>query len=64
VVGIIGTILGDAGVNIAAMKLGRKEKGSTVLTLVSIDGDLSKEILEKIRSQKPILDASVISLTD
>lgn len=64
VVGIIGTILGDAKVNIAAMKLGRKEKGSTVLTLVSIDGELSKDILEKIRSQKPILDASVISLTD
>jgi len=63
VVGIIGTILGEAEINIASMKLGRKEKGSTVLTIVTIDDELKKETLNRICCCSPILDASVVPLS-
>ena len=62
VVGIIGTILGEARVNIASMKLGRKEKGSNVLTIVSIDDEIKKDTMEKIISSEPIRDAAVVPL--
>lgn len=61
-VGIIGTILGNEKINIASMKLGRKEKGSTVLTILSIDGAIPESILEKITSCECIIDAAVVSL--
>jgi D-3-phosphoglycerate dehydrogenase len=62
VVGLLGTKLGNAGVNIASMRLGRRGKGSQVLTLLSIDGDVPQTVLEDIRNQPQIVDARVIVL--
>ncbi len=63
VVGILGTILGEAKINIAEMKLGRKEKGSTVLTLVSLDDSIDDSIVKQIASKSDaIIDAVVVNL--
>lgn len=47
-IGKIGTILGDAGVNIGNMNLGRREKGGEALVVFSIDSPVSEETLRKI----------------
>ena len=62
VVGLLGTRLGNAGVNIASMRLGRRSKGSEVLTILSIDGGVPPAVVEEIRSEGPIVDARVIVL--
>jgi len=62
VVGLLGTKLGNAGVNIASMRLGRRSKGSEVLTILSIDGDVPETVLAEIRNEAPIVDARVIVL--
>lgn len=62
VVGLLGTKLGNAGVNIASMRLGRRAKGSEVLTLLSIDGDVPPAVVEEIRNEAQIVDARMIVL--
>jgi len=47
-IGKIGTILGDAGVNIGNMNLGRREKGGEALVVFSIDSPASEETMRKI----------------
>jgi D-3-phosphoglycerate dehydrogenase / 2-oxoglutarate reductase len=46
-VGRIGTILGDAGVNIATMQVGHKADGNAMMVL-EIDRELSREVVECI----------------
>ena len=47
-IGGLGTILGDAGINIASFHLGRKSEGGDAIALVSIDQALSDPLLSTI----------------
>ena len=47
-IGKIGTILGDAGVNIGNMNLGRREKAGEAMVVFSIDSPADEETLNKI----------------
>ncbi len=49
-IGALGTVLGDAGVNIATFHLGRAEPGGDALALVEIDEALSEAVLAKVRA--------------
>lgn len=49
-IGGLGTILGDAGVNIASFHLGRKEAGSDAIALIEVDQAPDNATLEKVRS--------------
>jgi D-3-phosphoglycerate dehydrogenase len=60
VVGRIGTILGEAGVNIARMSLGRNHAGA--LVIVQIDGDVPVEVLEQLRKSPSIRTATVLAV--
>ncbi len=60
VVGKIGTMLGDAKVNIAGMQLGRDAPGGKALFALSLDARPSDAILETIRSQNFIESAFVV----
>ncbi len=60
VVGKIGTMLGQANVNIAGMQLGRDEPGGRALFALNLDAHPSPEILETIRSQDFIESAFVV----
>jgi len=55
VIGRIGTILGEAGQNIAEFNLGRREKGGVALSLVNLDSPLENDVLDKLLSEKDIL---------
>jgi D-3-phosphoglycerate dehydrogenase / 2-oxoglutarate reductase len=61
-VGRIGTLLGDHGVNIATMSLSRNQAGGTALTVLNLDTAPSEELLKEIRASEDILSAQVIQL--
>src|SRR5256712_7739690 len=61
-VGRIGTLLGDHGVNIATMSLSRNQAGGTALTVLNLDTAPSEALLIKIRASEDIHSAQVIQL--
>jgi len=61
-VGRIGTLLGDHGVNIATMSLSRNQAGGTALTVLNLDNTPSEELLSEIRASEDIHSAQVIEL--
>jgi D-3-phosphoglycerate dehydrogenase / 2-oxoglutarate reductase len=61
-VGRIGTLLGDHGVNIATMSLSRNQAGGTALTVLNLDTAPSEELLASIRASEDIQSAQVIQL--
>ena len=50
VVGQVGTLLGEAGVNIAGMQLGRDVPGGRALFVLTVDQKPSPEVLEALRA--------------
>ena len=62
IVGRIGTLLGDHGVNIATMSLSRNQAGGTALTVLNLDTAPSEELLAGIRASDDIHSAQVIEL--
>jgi D-3-phosphoglycerate dehydrogenase len=48
-IGKVGTIFGDAGVNIGAMQVGRKEAGGAALMGVTMDSPADAALLERIK---------------
>jgi D-3-phosphoglycerate dehydrogenase len=49
-IGGMGQILGDAGLNIATFHLGRVEAGGAAIGLVSTDSDASEQVLDQLRA--------------
>jgi len=63
IIGKVGTVLGDKGVNIARMGLGRDNKGGTGLMLVAVDEVVPSEALERLSSLKDFREARFIRLS-
>ena len=61
-VGAIGTILGEDGVNIAAMSLSRNHLGGLALNVVNLDSRPSEEAFQRIVSCRSIASALVVVL--
>jgi D-3-phosphoglycerate dehydrogenase len=61
-VGRIGTLLGEHGVNIATMSLSRNQAGGTALTVLNLDTAPGEELLSEIRAGQDIHSAQVIQL--
>jgi len=61
-VGRVGTLLGDHGVNIATMSLSRNQAGGTALTVLNLDTAPSEKLLSEVRSSEDIQSAQVIQL--
>ena len=47
-IGRLGTVLGEAGVNIGTFNLGREEEGGNAIAFVAIDAPVSVQVLEAI----------------
>jgi D-3-phosphoglycerate dehydrogenase len=62
IVGRVGTLLGDHGVNIATMSLSRNQAGGSALTVLNLDTAPSEELLAEIRASGDIHSAQVIEL--
>ena len=61
-VGRIGTLLGEHGVNIATMSLSRNQEGGTALTVLNLDNAPGAELLAAIATSEDIHSAQVIEL--
>lgn len=49
-IGKIGTILGEAGINIGSMNLGRRKKAGEAMVVLSVDSPVEEDTIEKIRA--------------
>lgn len=62
VIGRIGTILGDRGINISAFHLGRRERGGEAMAVIEVDAALDEKTINDIRSFAPVISARQIEL--
>jgi D-3-phosphoglycerate dehydrogenase len=61
-IGRVGTTLGDAGINIADMALGRGPTGEHAVMVLSTDSPVGPEVVERLLAQDGLLDAKAIEL--
>ncbi len=67
VIGRIGTILGEHGVNIANFALGRERSGPKpvkALAVVQVDAPVSEAVLESLQTIEAMLEVKLVSLPD
>ncbi len=67
VIGRIGTILGEQGVNIANFALGRERTGPKpvkALAVVQVDAPVSESVLDALRTIEPLLEVKLVKLPE
>jgi D-3-phosphoglycerate dehydrogenase len=62
IVGRIGSLLGDAGINIATMQVGRREQGGEALIAMTTDSAVAPAIAVRIAEVIGATQARTISL--
>jgi D-3-phosphoglycerate dehydrogenase len=62
VIGRVGTILGEAQINVASMEVGRREVGGLALMGLTVDSPIPPEILDRITSAVGMKSARSIQL--
>jgi D-3-phosphoglycerate dehydrogenase/(S)-sulfolactate dehydrogenase len=62
VVGRIGTVLGDAGVNIGRIHLSRDQKRGEAFSLINVDSEVPSPVLEELRQLSGVLSVRQINL--
>jgi D-3-phosphoglycerate dehydrogenase / 2-oxoglutarate reductase len=61
-IGVVGTLLGDAGVNIDDMDVGRDAHRSSAVMVIATGGPTPVEAVEKLRSTEGILSVDAVNL--
>ncbi len=59
-VGRFASLLGNAGINIATLALGRDREGGSAISLVAVDGNIPEKLLAEIRSLPEVKQASML----
>jgi D-3-phosphoglycerate dehydrogenase len=62
VVGAVGTLLGEKGINIAGMELGREKVGGMAISCVHVDGAVPKDAMDALRGLPNIVTAQLVKL--
>jgi D-3-phosphoglycerate dehydrogenase len=60
-IGRLGTLLGNAGINIASFALGRSALGAHAIALVEVDGAIPEDILAEIRNLPLVRQAKALA---
>lgn len=60
-IGRLGTLLGEAGANIASFALGRSTPGADAIALVEIDGGIGERVVADIRKLPLVKQATVLT---
>ncbi|MEX1204202.1 MAG: phosphoglycerate dehydrogenase [Dongiaceae bacterium] len=60
-IGRLGTLLGDAGVNIATFHLGRSAPGADAIALIEVDQPVGEALLEQVRRIPNVTQAAALS---
>ena len=64
IVGIVGTLLGEAGVNIANMQVARQTQGGEALMGLALDSPIEQDVLQRIVKDAELRDAKLIVLDE
>lgn len=64
VIARLASIIGNAGVNIANMVLGRDQRGGKALTVINLDQPLSEKDIEAVRQVPHVINARLLVLPD
>jgi D-3-phosphoglycerate dehydrogenase len=62
IVGAVGTILADAGINISSLELSRLSEHGEAMMFVSVDEPVAAEVLGRLHAVDGILSALVVEL--
>ncbi|RFB35536.1 MULTISPECIES: phosphoglycerate dehydrogenase [Brevibacillus] len=62
VIGYVGSVLGQNGVNIATMQVGRKDVGGDAIMMLTVDKPLSAELLDELGQSLEISSVTQIEL--
>ena len=62
VVGSVGQVLGDAGVNISRMQLALVRERGEAAMLVNVDSPPAAEVLERLRALPHMISAQLVEL--
>ncbi|MGI6145705.1 MAG: phosphoglycerate dehydrogenase [Clostridia bacterium] len=60
-VGQVGMILGEEGVNIAGMQLDREEAGGDAMMILTIDHEVGEDVIEKIKMIEDVKTANYVA---
>ena len=59
-IGALGTVIGDAGLNIATFHLGRRDDNGEALALVEVDGEIEGDLLAKVRGLPQVVRVNAL----
>jgi D-3-phosphoglycerate dehydrogenase len=62
VIGRVGTIVGNAGINISAFHLGRRERGGEAMAIIEVDAPLDKSTADELLSFESVIALRQIEL--
>jgi len=62
VIGPVCTILGDMGINIAGMQVGREKTGGEAVMVLNVDGSVSEDTREEVKKVENIFDVKLVKL--
>ncbi len=62
VIGNIGTLLGQNGINISRMQFGRESQGGLAMSVVSVDSPISDDLMARIKQLPNVLSARMIRI--
>ena len=60
IIGKIGTVLGLAGINIAAMQWSRNKHNGKAVAFVSIDADITQQIIDELVNIEGVVKVSLL----
>lgn len=60
VIGKIGSIMGEAGVNISGMQVGKTDVAGTNIMVLTVDNDIKKETMQRVVAVDGIFDAKLV----
>ena len=64
VIGRVGTLLGDAGVNIAEYHQSRTSQGGNALAAITVDGTIDADLRKRLLASPDVRSATVLNFTD
>jgi D-3-phosphoglycerate dehydrogenase len=62
IIGALGGLMADNGINIGAMTIGRTRRGGKAATILNLDSELTGSVVEQVKKIKHMNDAKVVKL--
>jgi D-3-phosphoglycerate dehydrogenase len=62
VIGGIGTLMGQNGINIARMQFGREKQGGRAMSVVSVDSAIPDKVMDAVRKLPNVLSVKQVRI--